>query len=381
MKNKIAVIIMLFSMTLAAGCGDHRGTEAGAAENSVGSMAENPAASIAENSAGSTAEAGASQAAELPDGIYMAEFRTDSSMFRVNEACDGKGLLTVENGEMTIHISLGSKKIINLYPGLAEEAAKDGAELLQPTEDPVTYSDGMTETVYGFDVPVPVLEQEFDLALIGTKGIWYDHKVSVSDPVPVEEGAQAVGAGSPSEAGAQAVGAGSPSEAGAQAGGAGSPSEAGAQTGGAGRPSEAGTQAGGAGRPSEAGTQTGGSNPETEHTGSADGFPDMPEDLVDGVYSLDITFEGGSGKAEILSPVTVTVTDGKAMAEVQWNSPNYDYMIVGGEKYLPISTEGDSVFEIPVLCFDEPMDVIGDTVAMSKPHEVEYTITFHWKKQ
>ena len=60
----------------------------------------------------------------LPDGIYMAEFDTDSSMFRVNEAHDGKGTLTVKDGKMTIHISLGSQNIVNLYPGLSEEAKK-----------------------------------------------------------------------------------------------------------------------------------------------------------------------------------------------------------------------------------------------------------------
>ena len=64
-------------------------------------------------------------------------------------------------------------------------------------------------------------------------------------------------------------------------------------------------------------------------------------------------------------------------ATIQWSSPNYDYMIVDGEKYLPVNTEGDSVFEIPVLFFDKPMDVIGDTVAMSTPHEIEYTLTFY----
>ncbi|MBD5453513.1 MAG: cobalt chelatase [Lachnospiraceae bacterium] len=233
--------------------------------------------------------------AELPDGIYTAEFTTDSSMFRVNEACDGKGTLTVENGEMTIHISLGSKKILNLYSGLAEDAAKEGVELLLPTEDTVTYSDGMTEEVYGFDVPVPYLDAEFDLALIGTKGKWYDHKVSVSNPVPLENDEQVRDAVS----------------------------------------------------------------------------------LEEGTYNMEITFAGGSGKAEILSPVAVTLEDGKVTATVQWNSPNYDYMIVNGEKYLPVNTEGDSVFEIPVLIFDEPMAIIGDTVAMSKPHEVEYTLTFH----
>lgn len=39
----------------------------------------------------------------------------------------------------------------------------------------------LPEEVYSFDVPVPTLDDEFDLALIGTKGKWYDHKVSVSN--------------------------------------------------------------------------------------------------------------------------------------------------------------------------------------------------------
>lgn len=118
----------------------------------------------------------------LEDGTYSAEFDTDSGMFHVNEANDGCGTLTVKDGKMTIHISLVSKKIINLFVGTAADAAKDGAKLLEPTTDTVKYSDGTTEEVYGFDVPVEALDQEFDLAILGTKGTWYDHKVSVSDP-------------------------------------------------------------------------------------------------------------------------------------------------------------------------------------------------------
>lgn len=118
----------------------------------------------------------------LEDGVYTADFDTDSGMFHVSEACGGKGTLTVADGKMVIHISLASKNIVNLYPGLAEQAQKDGAELLQPTTDTVTYSDGMTEEVNGFDVPVPALDEEFNLALLGTKGTWYDHMVSVSNP-------------------------------------------------------------------------------------------------------------------------------------------------------------------------------------------------------
>lgn len=225
---------------------------------------------------------------ELEDGVYTAEFHTDSSMFRVNEACDGKGTLTVKDGEMTLHISLLSKKIVNLYQGFAKDAQKEDAECLMPTEDTVTYSDGMTEEVYGFDVPVPALEKEFDLALLGTKGKWYDHKVSVSNPVKKEAG--------------------------------------------------------------------------------------IPKD---GNYTAELTFEGGSGKARIESPAVLTVKEGKMSATVKWSSPNYDYMLVDGKKYLPVNTEGNSVFEIPVQRLDESIEVIGDTVAMSAPHEIEYRITFH----
>lgn len=124
--------------------------------------------------------------AVLEDGTYEAEFKTDSGMFHINEANDGKGVLTVKDGQMSIHISLTSKNIVNLFVGKAADAKKDGAELLQPTTDTVTYDDGTTEEVNGFDVPVKALDKDFDLALIGTKGKWYDHTVSVTNPVKVD---------------------------------------------------------------------------------------------------------------------------------------------------------------------------------------------------
>ncbi len=128
----------------------------------------------------STSEANADV---LEDGTYAADFTTDSSMFHVNEAEEGKGVLTVKDGRMTIHVSLSSENILNLFPGSAEDAKKDGAELLQPTKDTVKYADGTEEVVNGFDVPVPALDEEFPLALIGKKGKWYDHMVKVSNPV------------------------------------------------------------------------------------------------------------------------------------------------------------------------------------------------------
>jgi hypothetical protein len=107
-------------------------------------------------------------------------------MFHVNEAKDGKGILTVKDGNMTIHIVMPSKNVVNLFRGSAEDAQKEGAELIQPQLESVTYSDGTTEEVNSFDVPVPYLNQTFDLALVGTKGKWYDHKVSVSNAVPMD---------------------------------------------------------------------------------------------------------------------------------------------------------------------------------------------------
>lgn len=294
LMNKIIIVGGLSACLLLGGCGAGQAADATSAESTVAAQESTVTLTESTEAAETVSTETTQNEAQLPDGVYTAEFSTDSSMFHVSEACDGKGTLTVKDGVMTIHISLGSKKILNLYPGLAEDAAKDGAVLLEPTTDTVTCSDGMTEEVYGFDVPVPVIGEEFDLALIGTKGKWYDHKVKVSDPVA---------------------------------------------------------------------------------EGAADTF-DLSA-VEDGSYTIELTMEGGSGRASIQSPAQLAIADGAATATLEWSSPNYDYMLVNGEKYLPVNTEGNSVFEVPVEVLDAPLTMIGDTVAMSTPHEVEYTVTFH----
>ena len=104
----------------------------------------------------------------------------------------------------------------------------------------------------------------------------------------------------------------------------------------------------------------------------------MSVDKEDGEYSIQVDLEGGSGKASVTSPTILTVEDGKAYAQIQWSSSNYDYMIVDGEKYLPTNEEGmNSVFEIPVLSMDEAIPVIADTTAMGAPHEIDYNLTFY----
>ena len=288
MKYTRFVSLLAVSALLAAslaGCGSSASSVASSASSeAVSSVAESAVSEAASESAA------ASSAQALEDGTYTAEFDTDSSMFHVNEASDGKGTLTVEDGQMTLHISLQSKKIVNLYVGMAADAPDHEADWLQPTTDTVPYSDGTSEEVYGFDVPVEALDTDFQLAILGTKGKWYDHTVSVRN---VE--AQA----------AEAV-----------------------------------------------------------------------ETPADGSYTCEVTLEGGSGRATVDSPAALTVADGKMTATIVWSSPNYDYMIVDGEKYLPTNTEGNSTFEIPVSALGTPLSVVADTVAMSTPHEIEYTLTF-----
>ena len=92
---------------------------------------------------------------------------------------------------------------------------------------------------------------------------------------------------------------------------------------------------------------------------------------------VDITFEGGSGKAHIESPVTVTTKDGRMYATLVWSSENYDYVIVDGVRYENENPGGRSTFTVPVGNLDEPLTFIADTVAMSMPHEIEYTITWN----
>ena len=266
----LSVVTVLLAASL-AGCG-------------TSSTAPSAVSSEAPSSAASSAASEVTETAALPDGVYTAEFDTDSGMFHANEACDGKGTLTVKDGKMTFHVSLASKKIVNLYPGMAADAPAHESDWLQPTTDTVTYSDGTSEEVYGFDIPVSAVDADFDLAILGTKGKWYDHTVSVRNAEPKAE--------------------------------------------------------------------------------------EAAETPADGEYSVNVVLEGGSGRASVDSPAALTVADGRMTAAIVWSSPNYDYMIVDGEKYLPTNTEGNSTFEIPVAALGTPLAVTADTVAMSTQHEI-----------
>lgn len=102
-----------------------------------------------------------------------------------------------------------------------------------------------------------------------------------------------------------------------------------------------------------------------------------PQGPEDGSYTANVTLSGGTGRATIQSPAKLRCSNGQFFATIVWSSPNFDYMKVNGTRYDLISAPGsNSAFEIPVAAFDTPLTVIADTVAMSEPHEVEYTLTF-----
>lgn len=98
--------------------------------------------------------------------------------------------------------------------------------------------------------------------------------------------------------------------------------------------------------------------------------------LADGSYTVQVRLEGGSGKASVESPAALRVEAGQAWVTLVWSSPNYDYMRLGEEKYLPRNTQGNAEFEIPVTAFDFALPVMADTTAMSTPHEIAYTLYF-----
>lgn len=100
-------------------------------------------------------------------------------------------------------------------------------------------------------------------------------------------------------------------------------------------------------------------------------------ELTDGTYQIEVDLEGGTGRASIESPTELRVKDNRATAVITWSSSNYDFMKIGSTIFKPVNTEGNSVFEIPVTTFDEPMPVIGNTTAMGSSHEIEYTLLFH----
>lgn len=101
-----------------------------------------------------------------------------------------------------------------------------------------------------------------------------------------------------------------------------------------------------------------------------------PAALENGEYTVEVTLEGGSGKAYVESPMQINVIEGDITAVVVWSSPNYDQMIVNGEQYLPVPRTGNSTFQIPLAELVDELPIQAETTAMSEPHMIDYIIHF-----
>ena len=253
-------------------------------------------------------------AEDIENGTYEVNLESSSSMFRIQSA-----ELNVSDSSMTVALTLGSTSYLKLFAGTAEQAAAS-------TEDQYI---GYTESGDGvvFEVPVEALDQPFSCAAFSAKKeMWYDRSLLIrADSLPPEAVHVAIADYEQLKKDAR--------------------------------------------------------DRQIEAQKSQSKLADLAveTDLEDGEYEVPATLEGGSGKASVASPATLIVKDGKAFARIQWSSSHYDYMLVEGIKILPeekASPEDNSVFVIPVTSLSGPMKVIGDTTAMSTPHEVEYTLDF-----
>ena len=253
-------------------------------------------------------------AEDIENGTYKVNVESSSSMFRIQSA-----ELNVSDSSMSVALTLGSTSYLKLFAGTAEQAAAS-------TEDQYI---GYTESGDGvvFEVPVEALDQPFSCAAFSAKKeMWYDRSLLIrADSLPPEAVHVAIADYEQLKKDAR--------------------------------------------------------DRQIEAQKSQSQLADLAveTDLEDGEYEVPATLEGGSGKASVASPATLIVKDGKAFARIQWSSSHYDYMLVEGIKILPeekASPEDNSVFVIPVTSLSGPMKVIGDTTAMSTPHEVEYTLDF-----
>ena len=253
-------------------------------------------------------------AEDIENGTYKVNVESSSSMFRIQSA-----ELNVSDSSMTVALTLGSTSYLKLFAGTAEQAAAS-------TEDQYI---GYTESGDGvvFEVPVEALDQPFSCAAFSAKKeMWYDRSLLIrADSLPPEAVHVSIADYEQLKKDAR--------------------------------------------------------DRQIEAQKSQSQLADLAveTDLEDGEYEVPATLEGGSGKASVASPATLIVKDGKAFARIQWSSSHYDYMLVDGIKILPeekASPEDNSVFVIPVTSLSGPMKVIGDTTAMSTPHEVEYTLDF-----
>lgn len=274
------------------------------------------------------------------DGTYEVEVESSSSMFPIDKA-----ELTVSQGKMTAVLTMGGTGYLKVFMGTGEEAA---------ASDPSAYIDYVenADGKHTYTIPVAALDAPISCAAFSkNKEKWYDRTLLFrADSLPEE----AVLVELPDyEALKKAA------------------KEKRIAALKAEKEASENKDASGAEDSQEADSSQ--EAAEDQESSAEPAFLEME----DGEYAIAVDLEGGTGRTTVTTPAGLIVKDGLAYARIEWSSSHYDYMLVGGEKYLPINEEGYSTFEIPITVFDKPMPVVADTVAMSTPHEIEYSLTFH----
>ena len=268
---------------------------------------------------------------DVKDGSYDVLVESSSTFFHIE-----KGKLTVEKGKMRAQITLSSVSYKFVYMGTAEEAA---AATLEDYIEPKNRDARST-----FTIPVEALDKGIDCAAYSKrKKQWYARKILfVASSLP--DGALRI------------------------------------ELPDYDRIEDALTlydEAKGTDtlKAAEKAKQKAAEEEVDEGTIAVD---PVAVDEKDGEYSIQVHMTGGSGRASVTSPTWLIIKDGKAYAKLMWSSTYYDYMIVGGKKYMNESTDGgNSTFTIPITVMDEAMPVVADTTAMGHPVEIEYKLTFY----
>lgn len=283
---------------------------------------------------------------DITDGVYEVTVESSSPMFPIEKA-----LLTVENGSMTAVLTMGGQGYLKVYPGTGTQAA---------SSDPSQYIDFQVneEGKHTFTIPVEALDQPIACAAFSkNREKWYDRfllfeaeslpKEAVLVDLPDYEALKQAA----KEKRIAALREESEQKAAEEA--------------------KAADNSNTAEKPETAGEQ--------ENANDPSGMSAQPAfiEMEDGEYAIEVEVKGGTGRTTISSPAGLLVRDGQAYARIEWSSTSYDYMLIGGKKYLPLNEEGYSTFEIPITIFNEPMEVIADTTAMSTPHEITYQLIFH----
>ncbi len=260
---------------------------------------------------------------DLRDGTYDISVDSTSPFFKVR-----KGSITVENGEITASITIGSTSYLYVYPGTKPEAAKaDRSEWISPK-----ISDGRTT----FTFRIEALDKEIDCAAFSkAREKWYDRKlvfdasslpgeallIKLPDYELIEKAISALEVD---------------------------------------------------------GAEEWLDDNKYKPAGSGGEPQPVAVDIPDGEYSIDVNLIGGSGRASVSSPTLLIVKGGKAYARLIWSSPYYDYMVIDDTMYKNLITDGgNSQFEIPITLMDDPMSVVADTTSMGDSLEIEYALTFY----